>query len=513
VLVCRDRDDALAALRSREPARVRDGLDPHRMTPVVHLFPGQGSQFPGMAAEAYRHEPVFRAEVDRCAEILRPILGFDLREAIHPADAESEAAAERLRRTAVAQPALFVVEYALAKHWQHVGFGAEAMIGHSIGEYVAACLAGVFSLEDALRLVAARGALMQALPPGAMLLVTVPEAEVRAALPDALDVAAVNGPALTVVSGPVEAVDAFQAGLEERGVHVQRLHTSHAFHSRMMDPAVALFEEVVRTVELRRAEIPFVSNLTGDWITGEQARDPGYWAAHLRAPVRFHEGLELLMREPQRILLEVGPGRTLATLARRHPARDAEMLVLHSLPGARDDATDAEALWNVAAEMWLVGMEAKWPRFYTGERRYRVPLPTYPFERGRFWLGVRDEETLARHAATVHHEWPVPQFFAPRNEAEETVAGIFRELFGVEQVSIYNNFFHMGGDSLLALQLASRMRERFGLDITLKSIWELRTVAEYALHASQLRQRESEDAAADADDEAPALALAHAGGG
>ncbi|HYW07374.1 MAG TPA: beta-ketoacyl synthase N-terminal-like domain-containing protein, partial [Longimicrobium sp.] len=490
-VICRGVPDAIEALESLDPARVRTDVDPHRMTPLVYLFPGQGAQHPGMAREAYHTEPVFRAEVDRCCELLRPRLGLDLREVIFPPEGRADEAGERLRATELAQPALFVVEYALARLWMHWGAVVEAMVGHSIGEYVAACLAGVLSLDDALEVVAARGALMAEMPAGAMLSVALGEAAVREILPDTLDVAAVNGPSQVVVAGEAAAVDAFHLVLEGRGIESQRLHTSHAFHSRMMDPVVDRFREVMRGVELRAPELPFLSNVTGGWITEAQARDPDYWAAHLRGTVRFADNVDVLMEEPERILLEVGPGRSLATLARRHPARQPWMTVLHSLPHARDDAGDTQTLLAAVAELWLVGMEPRWPELYTHEHRHRVPLPTYPFRRGRFWLGVRDAETLAEAYHGEIHDYPVPLHFEPRNEQETVVGEIFRELFGVEKVSIYANFFHMGGDSLLAVQLARRIRERFGVTIPLKALWEARTVAQFAALVASHRQPEN----------------------
>jgi acyl transferase domain-containing protein/acyl carrier protein len=503
-LVCSDRDDALQALRTMDPTRVVTQLDPHIMTPVTFLFPGQGAQYVGMAREVYQQEPVFRQAMAECCEILRPILGLDLRDVIHPAEGATDEAAERLKQTALTQPALFVVEYSLARLLRHWGYTAESMMGHSIGEYVAACLAGVFSLEDALRLVAERGRLMQEMPHGAMLSVSLAEAELRAILPEALDLAAINGPALCVVAGPSDEVDAFQAVLDGRGVRCQRLHTSHAFHSRMMDPIVARFVEVARTVEMRRPELAYLSNVTGTWITEDQARDPGYWGEHLRGAVRWDDGLRTIMEEPDRILLEVGPGRSLATLARRHPARDPRQVVLTLLPHAQDDQTDTQTLWAAVGQMWMQGLEPKWPNFYDHQRRHRVPLPTYPFQRGRFWLGVKDEEAEkeALFWSPDTHQYPVPLHFEPRNEYEEIVSDIFRELFGLEKVSIYHNFFHLGGDSLLSVQLASRIRERCKVDVPLRAIWELRTVAQYAVLIADYRQKQGiaqEDIRADRD--------------
>ncbi|HEX2077353.1 MAG TPA: acyltransferase domain-containing protein, partial [Longimicrobium sp.] len=481
-VLCRTVAEAIQGLRTLDPERVRTDIDPFRKTPLIFLFPGQGAQFPGMTRELYAHEPVYREALDRCAAGLVPHLGFDLRTVLFPTPGAEEEAAARLRQTALTQPALFAVEYALATLWMHWGVQPEGLAGHSIGEYTAACLAGVMSLEDALRLVAARGALMQEMPAGAMLSVSLPENEVRALLPAELDVCTVNGPAVTVVGGTAEAVDAFAARLEAREVHHQRLHTSHAFHSRMMDPIVARFEEVVRGVTLRAPEIPFVSNLTGGWISDAQAMDPRYWAEHLRAPVRWDDDLRTLMEEPDRILLEVGPGRGLATLARRHPGRDPRLLVMHSLPHLKDEVGEEEALWTTVSALWHVGIEPRWARVYDGQRRLRMRLPTYPWDHGRYWLGSRDQGTMESHefAARGAHVKPV-EFTPARNEYEAGVVEIFQELFGLPNVGIYHNFFHLGGDSLLAVQLAGRIRDRFGVQFPLRTIWEFRTAAEVAL--------------------------------
>ena len=243
-------------------------------------------------------------------------------------------------QTRLTQPALFVIEYALAKLWMSWGIQPAAMIGHSVGEYVAACLAGVFTLEDALSLVAERAALVQAQPSGAMLSVRLPEKDVLPLLNSHLAIAAINSPNLCVVSGPHDAIDGLEKQLESRGVMARRLHTSHAFHSPMMEPVLAPFTERLRRMKFAEPRIPYVSNVTAAWITAEQATSPEYWAGHVRQTVRFADGLTALFGDGPRLFLEVGPGQTLGQMVRQHPGKQADTVVLASLSASRDASGD-----------------------------------------------------------------------------------------------------------------------------------------------------------------------------
>jgi acyl transferase domain-containing protein/acyl carrier protein len=406
VVVARDAADAAAALA--DPRRVISGArEGTAARPVVFLFPGLGDQYVDMARELYETEPAFREQIDLCAEILTPHLGFDLRQAIFsegPAvlrtagqgldlrallrrdAAPDDPAAARLARTDVAQPACFVVEYALARLLMTWGVAPEAMIGYSIGEYVAACLAGVLSLEDALFLVARRAKLIQDLPAGAMLAAPLPEAEVRPLLGDALSVSATNGPHLTVMGGPADAVDALAKALEGRGASTIRLQTTHAFHSSMMEPAVAAFTSLARQVRMSPPRIPYLSNVTGAWITPADLQDSAYWARHMRQTVRFAEGLTELLQDPARLLLEVGPGATLGALARQHPDSPAGLVAASTLRRASEVRSDVEHLLEAVGRLWAAGAEVEWQSLWAGERRQRVELPTYPFERQRCWI-------------------------------------------------------------------------------------------------------------------------------
>ena len=394
-VVCRDPHDAVDVLERLDPRRVSTGTAKDQKSSVAFMFTGQGSQYPGMASGLYEHEPLFRRQVDRCAELLLPHLRRDLRDTIYPRHTDASEAAKLLTKTSVTQPSLFVIEYALAHLLMSWDIQPVATIGHSIGEYVAACLAGVFSLEDALSLVAERGRLMQQMPAGAMLSVRLTEDEVQPFLDSDLSLAAVNAPSQCVVSGPIEAIDKLEKKITAQKVDCTRLHTSHAFHSEMMRPVLAPFTESVRAFKRNSPKRRFVSNLTGRWITPEQATDPGYWAMHLAKTVRFAEGVQTL-KETGAVLLEVGPGQALSTLARQQLHGPAAPIALSTLRRPSDTAADHEFLLNTLGRLWLAGVNIDWQAFYTNEQRRRLPLPAYPFERERYWLEPRADLTTPR---------------------------------------------------------------------------------------------------------------------
>ncbi len=496
-VLARDADEAVAALEALDPERTATGRAAQRGVPVAFLFPGQGTQEPGMAAGLYRDEPVFRAELDRAAAAFHPHLGFDLREVlIAEGPGRMPPRAAELARTEVAQPALFAVEHALARTWMAWGVRPKALLGHSLGEYVAACLAGVLPLDDAAALVAVRGRLLEGLPPGAMLAVPLPPGEVEPLLVDGLALAAVNGPARTVVSGPPAAVAALEELLAGRGVAGRRLATSHAFHSSMIDPVLPAFAAEVRKVRLAPPSIPYLSNLTGTWIRPGEATDPEYWVRHLRETVLFAPALAELLSDPTLVLLEAGPGRTLAGAARQAlpavPARQGGGLVaLPSLPPTPDAPEAAFALLTLG-RLWAAGVEVDWPALHAGTRRSRLPLPTYPFERRRFWIEVprepREPREMERQPVPAELSVPAgpsfagpsfagPSFAAPAAVAEGSesptqrrLAALWRDLLHVEDAGPDSDFFALGGDSLLSIGLASRLREELGVEIPVREL-------------------------------------------
>jgi acyl transferase domain-containing protein len=517
-LVCSGAEDAIAGLESTDQRRVFTGLKDSDSRALVFMFPGQGTQYVRMGAGLYREEPVLRHFVDICSEHLRSHIGFDLREVLYPPESEAEERALQLQQTAITQPALFVIEYALAQLWMQWGVRPRAMIGHSIGEYVAACLSGVFSLEDALALVAARGKLIQELPKGGMVAVPLTAADLQNLIDSQLSIAAINGPSRCVVSGPAKRIGSLADSLRSRGIEAKHLHTSHAFHSSMMDPILQSFSSRLERVKLAPPSIPYISNVTGGWITAQQATDPEYWASHLRQTVKFADGIATLMKESKCILLEVGPGRTLVSLAKLNRDHLDKHLLLSSLPGWNDTQSDEGCILDSLGRLWVSGVEVDWQGFYADELRYRMPLPTYPFERKRYWIepaqgamagtsadeivpacdaeqsAVNDGEDLC--SARLYQRPNLSTVYvAPSKEIEQRIVRIWRDFVGEMEIGVNDNFYELGGDSLMAMQMASRVRDAFKIHLPLEDVFAAPSPAALAGAIEQLLALQEDSAA------------------
>ncbi len=407
-VVAGDVASAAAALRVQKPPQVHADRAPAPR--VAWLFPGQGAQYAGMGAGLYADEPVYRTAIDRCAELLKPELGLDLRELLLASGPDADA---RLAQTAITQPAVFAVEWALGELWASLSAPPAVMLGHSVGEYVAATRAGVFRLEDALRLVAARGRLMQSCEPGSMLAVPVSRDEAMGLVRGRVSIAASNSPRLTVLTGPTDELDALAEELSGRGVDGRRLVTSHAFHSCLVEPVLEPFTELVAGVDRQPPALPYLSNVTGDWVSAGQVADPAYWAEHLRSEVRFSAGLQRLLAQDDLVFIEVGPGRTLAGLVRDHAAEgEAPRNCVASLRHPKQVADDLTMLLSSLGSLWTEGLPVDWEQVRGPARR--VPLPGYPYERRRHWVDA-DRRTTPTAAPTVEesNDPMVAPFYLP----------------------------------------------------------------------------------------------------
>lgn len=407
LILAKDRKQAISALSKMLPAQLlaADGQPGRKQ--LVFMFSGQGTQYVNMAIECYQEEPVFKQVIDECCEKLRAWLALDLREILWPKLFPSDGPVTRINQTQYTQPALFVIEYALSQLWSSWGIRANALIGHSVGEYVAACLAGVLSLDDALKVVATRGKLIQSLPKGSMAAVPLPKDKLTTLLTQDIDIAAVNEPNVCTISGPDEAIDAFIRDLEQQGIAARKIQTSHAFHSAMMEPARVALKQVLSEVTLSAPRIPLISNLTGDWLTDAQATSADYWAEHLRRAVEFATGVQTLLSvDIEQIFIEIGPGQTLASFVRRHPDKEVSHHVFTSLGRVKNPAEEYQNLLATFGRLWLNGYELSWTPFYQHQQRRRVPVPTYPFEE-QTYLAEPDLEYLSAKVQNSDRKQPL----------------------------------------------------------------------------------------------------------
>ncbi|QSQ18951.1 SDR family oxidoreductase [Pyxidicoccus parkwayensis] len=386
-VVAASREEAVRLLEQPEPARTAQAHTEAEGRSVVFLFPGGGAQYPGMAKGLYEQEPVFRRALDECLSLLEQHESLKLRPLLFPEAGKEAEAREQLEQATYALPALLSVELALAALWRSRGVTPAACLGHSMGEYACAQLAGVFSVKDALGIVACRGRLFDGLPAGAMLSVELPEAELKPLLGPGLDLGAHNAPGLCLVSGEVAAIDALEAQLKAREVEARRLHIRVAAHSRMLEPILAPFREYLTTkVRLSAPKMPWVSNVTGTWVAPEEATSPDYWVRHLRQPVRFAEGAGVLLADKARVYLEVGPGQTLLSLLRAQGEKPLAEGLVPSLRHPNDTVADLAFFQLALGRLWASGVNLDAAALFAGQKRRRVGLPTYAFERERHWV-------------------------------------------------------------------------------------------------------------------------------
>ncbi|HZY39292.1 MAG TPA: aminotransferase class III-fold pyridoxal phosphate-dependent enzyme [Mucilaginibacter sp.] len=454
---------------------------------IVFMFPGQGSQYVNMGKDLYDNEPVFKAAVDECFDLLKGTPQANIAEVIYPAVVD-ETSAQKIKNTFYTQPALFIMEYAMAKLWMSWGIQPTIFTGHSIGEFVAAHFAGVFSLKDALLLISTRAKMVSEVERGSMLSIRTDAKQLQTILPEGLSIAAINSNKLCVVAGPDKLVAAFAAKLEEIEIPGRLLQTSHAFHSAMMDHIVAPFEAVVRSLKLNPPVKPIVSTVTGKWMSEAEATDPSYWAQHLRKTVRFADAVDTLQETDGRLLLEVGPGTALATLSRQQ-INNKSIPVISGFE-KNETTTEYYSVLRTLGQIWLNGIAPDWKAFYAGQKRVKLNLPAYAFDKKRHWLEIAQPLAAVAPAATQEIE-PGTKNTSLDNSLmrqallTEKLTELFEDASGIEidAASTDTNFIEIGFDSLLLTQIATNLKKEFNVPITFRKLFEeyntINTLASY----------------------------------
>jgi len=481
--IVKDQQDAVTVLQAAESDNVFiDESSPTAKDSdrVVYLFPGQGAQHIGMARGLYDSEPVFAEHFDQCAAGFSDELGVDLRAEIF------EGTARNLERTDRTQPALFTVEYALAKLLETYGVRPAALAGHSIGEYVAGTIAGVFDIETAIKVVSMRARLMHAAPRGVMVAVALSPDALAEHLGGDVDIAAINEPGGCVVAGSEESIRQFSDRMTEKGIVARRVRTSHAFHSRLMDSMIPEFTGFLSRQTLREPQIPLLSNVTGTWLAPSEATNPATWARQVRSTVRFADEVDVLLGDPNRVLVEVGPGGTLTASATRHPRWSAGHRAVRLMRHHAQNRDDHDAFLLALGQLWSAGVEVDWAPLRGGQPGHLVTLPGYSFERQRHWIEHRatsgwvgDAAASNGTAAPAGAAEAAPAAKNGQSPMEAALQRIWGQCLGLPPVDRKANFFELGGDSLVAISVAMTASNE-GLDLTPQDLYENQTVAALA---------------------------------
>lgn len=469
-------------------------VDTTKKPSLVFMFPGQGNQYIGMGQQLYKKEATFREAFDTCAASLQKVMGEDIKKILFAET--SEAAQERLRNTFYAQTTIFAIEYALANLWMSWGLKPDVLIGHSIGEFAAACISGIMHIEDAATLVAVRARLMSELPSGTMISVRLSEDEILPMLGNEMSLAAVNSPSLCVVSGPQNASEKFIKECGKKEIICRPLHTSHAFHSSMMEPAIPMFEKEICKIKLSAPKIPVISTVTGCLLTDKEALDPQYWARHMRVTVRFSNAVQhILSTEGKTIFLEVGPRATSTVLARQQIKDQKRQVAMASLGESGEIEDEAEELINTAGLLWEHGLHLDWNLFYKDEKRNLVSLPPYPYNRKRYWIEPAVRCTSTDNLNVISEITPAAcvdnclvettSAAVSSDNVTHTLVSMVASALGctVDTIDTQSTFLQLGMDSLFLTQLAQRLKSNFGIQVSMRQLMRnLNTIEKLALH-------------------------------
>ncbi|KQS32326.1 type I polyketide synthase [Pedobacter sp. Leaf194] len=468
-----------------QPDVINDKVVKELPQEIVFTFPGQGAQYVNMGIELYQQEPVYAAAIDECAGLLKKYLDTDIRSLIF-VDEPSIEATEKLKDTKYTQPALFVTEYALAKLWMSWGITATLFCGHSIGEYVAAHLAGIFSLDDSLKLISARGKLISNLPVGAMLSVRESSEVVSKMLSADLSIAAINSPKSCVVAGPTEQIAELIKFLDKAEIANKELFTGHAFHSSMMDPILPEFEKIVAEVKLAAPNKKIVSTVTGKLLNDQEAQSVEYWTMHLRKTVFFSKAIETILEGDLPLFLEVGPGNVTSTLIKQVAAGHSTKVAAVSSLSFKE--TEYASMLNALGTMWINGISPNWSDFYAGQSRNIIDLPSYQFDKKRYWVDAKKQEpTPANFTQVTQADTPKNTTNMRKSNLTEKVKQILEDASGIEinNANFKANFLELGLDSLLLTQIAISLKKEFNLPITFRKLNEeyssIDTLVDYLL--------------------------------
>ncbi|QDH81552.1 amino acid adenylation domain-containing protein [Echinicola soli] len=470
----KDKDDLLLQLESKKDASTRKKAIKQLPQNTVFVFPGQGAQYLNMGKDLFESASVFREALMHCAALFDGFMDKPLLDIIYPA-AETDQAEAILKNTRYTQPAIFAIEYALAQQWMAWGFTPSSLVGHSIGEFVAAHLAGVFSLEDATRLVAIRGQLVADLPNGDMLSVRAPYAKLEHLIREDISLAAINAPNLCVLAGPSAAITKISAQLDQENILYRKLFTSHAFHSSMMDPVLDSFGKEVEKIKLNPPLLPMISTVTGQPLTDQEATSTQYWTDHLRKAVLFAPAIEhLLADDPNTVFLEIGPGNVLSTLIKQqHQAKNAA--AVNSIHRQSEKNHYHELLDNLG-KMIIAGIQPDWARFYSGQKRNRLDdIPTYAFDRKRCWIDPLPKDFTTQQLTQTSTRFNKKETTTKHMRTDiirNKAIGVLESLSGLEisSQSGDSSFLELGLDSLLLTQLSFALKKEFGLPISFRQL-------------------------------------------
>jgi phthiocerol/phenolphthiocerol synthesis type-I polyketide synthase E len=521
VILAENKAELLTALAENNHSALVSGVADGELRPIVFMLSGTGDQHYQMARELYEKEPWFKSQFDQCNSVVIDRCGIDLYQLLYASDSapraevsptnfmrlvkhDDEPRTDKLDYAVHSHLALFTIEYSLAKLWMHWGIQPAAMIGHSLGEYTAACLSGVFSVEDAITIIHERARLIESLEGGAMLAVFLPASDIEQDLPGDCSVAAANAPAMSVLSGPKSSLGQVSEALRARGVASRFVNSNHPFHSKMLEPIRSDLMAIIRSKKLNPITIPYIANLTGQWISNEQVTSPGYWADHTCKMVKFRDGIELLNRELSPVFLEVGPGQTLCSFTQQTLLKNGvdNPQVLPSLPGQHEAENDQRVILHSAARLWCQGQALEWDKFHPDLSPAKTHLPSYAFDRQSFFIhgeGISALQTKSIVANKTTADGKIAmdskistdkdvagvtqQSSTTTNDIHEAeqeihaelssvIASLWQELLGVKAVSAESNFFRLGGNSLQAVQLIARLDQLLEISIDLKSVFE-----------------------------------------